>query len=479
MPGAGYRCGMDKVDVTEAAWYDEADIQQVRGLLETAGAESIWVKQLKRNHNSKQQVFFGNDPSDLAFLPLGAPTYTPTQSRKKKAGAPVIQIPLPWRWVDPDGEYEAPNTKLCFYPQYPEVRLSGFLKGCGKPPRELMGEAMRGHEPDRCLFFGPVKDGNGEKTDHVVGLVVGAASPAALYVSGMSSFHEGRVSPVAFDGKADADEVSILENALRKIINRRLVPWRLRNDGSVERPYTAPNAPGLTLEAELGVGENAIPGPDFDVWELKAIKQKSLERRNNHRVTLFTPQPDMGWTIGRPQVDFVKKYGHVSGRDESGKPDEYYFTSGDINRPGKSTPNARLDLRLVGFTDATNFDPNGFIALYDRESGELAAGWSYLKLLEHWQRKHNRAAYVPYTRGKDGTGDFVEFGPLVTLGISTSFGLFLQAFNEGKAVYDPGDKATLSKGNWTPHSRSQFRINLNDIHAIYREVQEIDIRNDE
>ena len=41
------------------------------------------------------------------------------------------------------------------------------------------------------------------------------------------------------------------------------------NDGQQVRPYIAPNAPGLTLEAELGVGENAIPGPDFDVWELK------------------------------------------------------------------------------------------------------------------------------------------------------------------------------------------------------------------
>lgn len=102
--------------------------------------------------------------------------------------------------------------------------------------------------------------------------------------------------------------------------------------------------------------------------------------------------------------------------------------------------------------------------------------WSYLKLLEHWQRKHNRAAYVPYLREKNDGKTTVEFGPLVTLGISTSFGLFLQAFQDGKAIYDPGDKITLKDGKWTPHSRSQFRINLNDISAIYQEVREVNLR---
>ena len=214
------------------------------------------------------------------------------------------------------------------------------------------------------------------------------------------------------------------------------------------------------------LGENAIPGPDFDIWELKAIKQPSLERRSNHRVTLFTPQPDTGWITGQSQADFVLRYGHVSGTDENGNPDEYYFTSGDINRPGEDKEGAKLNLKLVGFTDAKHFDPNGMIALYDKQTGELAAGWSYLKLLEHWQRKHNRAAYVPYLREKEDGKTTVEFGPLVTLGISTSFGLFLKAFQDGKVIYDPGDKITLKDGKWTPHSRSQFRINLNDISAI-------------
>ena len=230
------------------------------------------------------------------------------------------------------------------------------------------------------------------------------------------------------------------------IVGHKIVPWRLRNDGTIDKPYTAQNAPGFTLEAELGVGENAIPGPE----------------------------------TGRlSTVDFVLKYGHVHTTDEDGNPTSYYFTSGDIQREGEDKPSAKLELVLEGFTDAKHFDPNGMIALYEKGTRTLAAGWSYLKLLGHWQRKHNRAAYVPYLREDNDGNTSVEFGPLVTLGISTSFGLFLQAFKDGKAVYDPGDKATLTDGRWTPHARSQFRINLNDIAAIYGEVREVDIRDPE
>ena len=457
-------------------WFDTADIQQVYDLLTQAGAESIWVKRLVPNNNSKQQIFLANDPSDLSFLPLGVPSYTPAKSqKKKKAGAPVIQIPVPWHWVTPNGEFDAPNAKMCYYPQYPEVRFSGFLQGCKEAPSELLNESKRGHELNRCLFFGPVKGEDG-KISHVAGLVVGAPSSASRYVLDMDTFEEGHICPVKYKTDRTVGEISILEEALAKIIGKKITPWRMLNDGQQVRPYIAPNAPGLTLEAELGVGENAIPGPDFDVWELKAIKQPSLERLSNHKVTLFTPQPDLGWTTQHSQAEFVLRYGHVSGTDENGEPNEYYFTSGDINRFGEDKDRARLNLELVGFNDAKHFDPNGMIALYDKETSELAAGWSYLKLLEHWQRKHNRAAYVPYLKEGKAESTTVEFGPLITLGISTSFGLFLQAFQDGKAVYDPGVKITLKNGKWAPHPRSQFRINLKDISAIYQEVKEVDLR---
>lgn len=465
---------MEQTDDAKS-WFDKLDIGQVIDMFKRAGVGSIWVKRLGINNNSKQQVYIAGDPSDLSFMPLGNPTYSAPKSQKKKAGSPVIQIPVPWKWLTPQGMYEAPFSKFCYYPQYPEVRFSGFLRGCSEGPSELMGEQKRGHEEGRCLFLGVVRRTD---SDFVVGVVVGANSPAARYVLSMDTFVQGKLSPVVYESERGSNEFSVLGNALRSIVMRRIVPWRLKNDNTIAKPYTAPNAPGLTLEAELGVGENAIPGPDFDIWELKAIKQNNLEKRSNHKVTLFTPQPDMGWAAEHPQVDFVRKYGHISGVDEDDNPNEYYFTSSDIAGLTKQENEEKLNLRLVGFTDSRHFDPSGYIGLFDGKTDELAAGWSYLKLLEHWQRKHNRAAYVPYMRESINGETFVEFGPLVTLGISTNFGLFLQAFNDGKVIYDPGDKAALVDGQWKPHSRSQFRINLKDITSIYQEVHEVDIRED-
>lgn len=455
-------------------WYDQATIGQVHDLLADQGVKSIWVKRLVRNNNSKQQVWFANDLSDLSFLPLGTPTFAAGKSDKPKAGAPVVQIPVPWRWVNPRGAFDAPNTRLCYYPQYPEVRLSGFLQGCKEPPSELMNPDKRGHEEGRCLFLGSVAGEDG-KPDHVVALIVGAPSPAAGYVEQMKGFKPGHLCPVVFEDGHEIGDFSVLEQALLKIIGRKIVPWRNVEGQEPIRPYVAPNAPGLTLEAELGIGENAIPGPDFDVWELKAIAQKDLAKRSAHRVTLFTPQPDAGWAKEHSTVEFVKKFGHANKFDSAHEPVEYYFTTKDFDRPDEDNPEKLLKLRLTGFTDDRHFDTTGMIALVDKRTGEVVAGWSYLKLLEHWQRKHNRAAYVPYLKTGTGEDTLVEFGPLLTLGLSTSFGLFLQAFNDGKAAYDPGDKAKLVNGSWTPHPRSQFRISTKNLNAIYYQVEERDL----
>ncbi|MFR6606427.1 MAG: hypothetical protein ACLURK_02675 [Bifidobacterium sp.] len=67
-------------------WYDTADIQQVHDLLTRAGAESIWVKRLVPNNNSKQQIFLGNDPSDLAFLPSARRGTRIRNHRRRKPG---------------------------------------------------------------------------------------------------------------------------------------------------------------------------------------------------------------------------------------------------------------------------------------------------------------------------------------------------------------------------------------------------------
>ena len=63
---------------------------------------------------------------------------------------------LKFSWLDDEGvTHFAPNSQLILYPKYPEVRFSGFLKGCVKAPSNLMTQRLSG----RLLFFSVTKEG--------------------------------------------------------------------------------------------------------------------------------------------------------------------------------------------------------------------------------------------------------------------------------------------------------------------------------
>lgn len=459
----------------EDDWFDHVTLDQVKGMFANAHIGTIWVKRLGKNNNSKQQVYLAHDLSELSFIPMGEPDETATKSKKPRAGKPVIHFPVPFKWITPAGIWDAPDSKLCYYPQYPEVRFSGFLHGCSRGPSMLMSPDKRGHEDGRFLLFGTVDGHDLQGHSYAAGVVIGAGCPAAHEITAHMSGDENVLFPLPI-GPGDTDDFSTLRNALRNLLGRRIEPWRLREDGTEQRQYHAPNAPGFTLEAELGIGENAIAGPDFDdIWELKTILQKQLDRRYDHKVTLLTPQPDTGWASKHSTIDFVLHYGHQTDKTET---DEHYFTTRDIETSTKRNPNATVELVLQGFNSPRDFDVNnGMIALLDKSTGELVAGWTFRKLLSHWRRKHNRACYVPYLNHKEERT--VEFGPLVTLGISTYFGLFLQAFHDGLVVFDPGDKAEKKNGKWIPHARSQFRTTMSHLDGLYNKVIETDIREDE
>lgn len=202
------------------------------------------------------------------------------------------------------------------------------------------------------------------------------------------------------------------------------------------------------------------------------------------QVGLFSFKVDATGTITETglaisdMLTYINKYPHYGHQTDKTETDEHYFTTRDIETSIKRNPNATVELVLQGFNSPRDFDVNnGMIALLDKSTGELIAGWTFRKLLSHWRRKHNRACYVPYMNHKEERT--VEFGPLVTLGISTYFGLFLQAFHDGLIVFDPGDKAEKKNGEWIPHARSQFRTTMSHLDGLYNKVIETDIREDE
>src|SRR5690606_20607028 len=139
-------------------------------------------------------------------------------------------------------------------PQYPEIRLSGFLRGTRNAPNELMNSRLEG----RILFLGVTPDGR------ILAWAVGPDSVLAQQFRSLEDLETTgvfRKVPLTGDAKIPARERLLAE--LRRIHLRDWIDsYALRADGSC----TACNSPqcvGYTLEAELGVARNGYAEPDF------------------------------------------------------------------------------------------------------------------------------------------------------------------------------------------------------------------------
>ncbi|MFW2153952.1 hypothetical protein ACG94Q_22380, partial [Acinetobacter gyllenbergii] len=79
----------------------------------------------------------------------------------------TLKAKINLHWIDPETRQteQANGSQLILYPQYPEVRLSGFLKGCSLAPSAYMqpiapDQRKNNKSADgRILFFGICADG--------------------------------------------------------------------------------------------------------------------------------------------------------------------------------------------------------------------------------------------------------------------------------------------------------------------------------
>lgn len=164
---------------------------------------------------------------------------------------------------------------------------------------------------------------------------------------------------------------------------------------------------------------------------------------------------------------YVRKYGYTSTANRLD------FTG--LHKLGSENRKTRLTLTQNGFNADANkiVDVDGTIALVDAK-GSVAASWNIAKLLEHWNRKHVFAAYVPYTHRNTPSG--YRYESPVLLGESTNFPKFLAALCSKHVVYDPGCKAEgLSTGKITQKARSQFRISRRRLNVLYARIEPVDL----
>lgn len=430
------------------------ELDRLREQYRELGVTRMLVKELAPNDNSKNQIYLGGSLQAANVLPTEEPV--PSQSTP-----PRFFAKLRMSWLDESGRPEpAPGAQLILYPQYPEVRLSGFLKGCKAAPK-FLGERGEG----RLLILGTARGGT------VIAVAFQRHDLIAIeYRSlGLSPtvgvFAELPVAPLV---SVAAGRGQLLR-ALARIHSAGWIDGKRLARGMV-RPYNAPNGGGFTLEAELGIEQNSLSKPDFMGWEVKAHTVHTFGRSGSGVITLMTPEPTGGVYRDQGVLDFLKRFGYS---DTRGRLNRLNF--GGTFRFGIRDGRTGLTLVLNGY-DATNglmTDANGGLVLRD-DSGREAAIWPFEKLLGHWKRKHALAAYVPHLTDSSGAIRRYYYGNRVQLAQGTDFNKFLRAVAAGSVYYDPGIKVEDVSGVPRAKKRNQFRIRPASLPALYDLMEMVD-----
>lgn len=447
-------------------WNDAVTWDELERRFKDLGVNQIELKFLSRNHNSKNQIAgLGSDLAVLGHLFQGPVTQHRPSSGKPKAGKPIYRTFLPWVWFHKNGVAPAPETKLIYYPQYPEIRLSGFLDDSPHSPKELLALSSdpnsRGQEAGRCLVFGPGRDRK------VYAAVVSRYSPAANY---LRKFNNGRGRLIRMSLREDeASTRDILFRELRKIHDKQWIEsYRLQRDGT-RTVCDAPNGHGVTLESELGITANGLALPDYLDWEIKAHRVGHLNAHLSSRITLLTPNPDSGEAKDNGTTWLTQTYGQFDSTRKR------WDLSG-LHKAGHVHPKTKLEFGVVGFDATTkSIVDDGYLYFRDPYGDRDLGRWSFAKLLTHWQTKHGKAIYVPCISTDTKPREY-RYGTKVHVGEGTSFLHFLDAIVNGSVVLDPGLNTKMTESNtWKHHTRYQFRSSLANAGSLYKSFEKVDL----
>ena len=433
------------------------NLDQLKARFVAAGCKRLYAKLLAENDNSKNQVYLGPDFSALSLFPNHG-IFSEGNPAK-----PIYKAMLDFWWLSPLGSLSnAPGAKLILYPQYPEVRFSGFLIGCRDAPNSLLNQRLK----NRVLFMGVHTDGRiiGYATDGESELSVEFRSKHPTTTIGV--FVELNL-PVS--NAADSPRSGLLKELRRIHELGWIVSKRLSRKGEV-LPCKAQNCGGYTLEAELGVTPNGRSEPDYLGYEVKQTAVPSFDRLDSGVITLMTPEPTGGIYSEQGPAKFVREFGYS---DKRGRDDRMNF--GGIFRSGRRHAGTNLTLMLLGYDKGKITNTDGAIALLD-DSGRVAASWDFGGLMAHWTRKHAHAVYVPSMMRSEPLREY-RFAENVRLAEQPDFIRLLNAFHNGVIYYDPGIKLEQASSSKPKIKlRSQFRIKSRDIPEIYGKVETVDVR---
>ena len=423
-----------------------ATILQLQTLLRNQGVRTAYVKLLSpRQDNDKNQIYLGGGLDGVTNLfPARIEVRSASRSlakRKSSAGRPKLEACIDFAWLDGTGvRHDAPNTRIIDYFQYPEVRMSGFLKGCKAGPdalrRRLLGALGR-----RILVMGTAGDGK------VVGLVLTERDDPLVgtFPDLPLAGPKGVLRVLSIDGEAGVAPAELLRLEIAAIVQGGW-HWSRINKGGNIVPFTGAQGGGYTLEALLGVAANGNKAPDKHGFEVKSF--------GGSRISLMTPTPDRGFQGDHTFREFMERYGHPAVNGDGSR----RFTG--MHKCGIVNAKTGLGMRVVGYDrESDSFGDAAGVAveIFHHETGEIAASWSLEKLANCWNAKHANALYITFDSRNDenGAAEYRYSGTWVQ-GKGTDVWRLLRAIDQGIVFYDPAD--TIYADN-RPKNRPQWRIN--------------------
>lgn len=425
-------------------------LDKLRTLFRGQGVRTAYVKHLSpKQDNSKNQIYLGSGLDGVTNLfPAVIHARSASESSAKrgsKAGQPKLEAKLDFAWLGANGQRDdAPDTRIIDYFQYPEVRLSGFLKGASNAPRSLSRDEQ-GAFGKRILVMGTASDGK------VVGAVLTERDDPLVSVFPELPFADqgGVLRILTIDGAVDASPAEQLRHEITAIVRGGWHSSRI-NRGGMVGAFTGSQGGGYTLEALLGVAANGNKAPDRHGFEVKSF--------SGSRISLMTPTPDGGFQGKHTFREFMDRWGLPGQKGDGSR----RFTG--LHRCGTVNTKTLLGMRVAGYDQlADTFADAAEVAveLFHSETGEIAASWSLEKLANCWNAKHANALYITF-EARVGDNEVAEYryASRWLIGKGTDVWKLLRAIHRGVVFYDPAD-TIYADGK--AKVRSQWRINARDL----------------
>lgn len=457
---------------------DVSSLDNIIDQLKSLECKALLCKQLGKNNNDKNQIYFHHNPDflnsifDLTF----SYRQTSTSNKRKATKKPIPEaIFNDFSWLGSDGSlHKTSRLKGILYAQYPEVRLSGFRSDNGLMPQSLSVQFTK-ENPNAVRFLIIGANAKGK----AYGVVIVKPSQSVINAIANIPLHADskicRYLNFASDNsRMNSEKLKRLLS--QKIAGRSIKGCRLNTNGETI-PFIGTQVHGYTLEHELGIIPNADQDGDIFGIELKCFTRNKL--------TLFTPEPD-GGLYAQSFKEFMLKYGYE-------KDAVYRFTG--LHRVNSVNEKSQLSMavwcspkgkddELIDFDISKPFKNqlhNLQVVLVD-DDNNIAASWSLARLFNNWGVKHNEVVYVPASVSDNEISAEIEagftkrvlFGNEVLWCYRSTLEIMIRAIVTGIIYLDPSPK--LDPDNPKNNKRrSQWRINniYRDSAKLYEEVQRV------